>query len=74
MLGLLDALDININSHAELFDVLDADLSGQLEVHELISGLMRLRGPTEKCDTIATLLGVRHMTSILEDIHSRLKE
>jgi len=74
MLKLLDDLDINMANLADLFDVLDADLSGQLEVHELISGLMRLRGPTEKCDSIATLLGVRHMTSMLEDIRSRLGE
>jgi hypothetical protein len=74
MLNLLDALDINMANLTDLFDVLDADLSGQLDVHELISGLMRLRGPPEKCDTIETLLGVRHMTSMLEDIRFRLGE
>eukprot|EP00930_Biecheleria_cincta_P076612 TRINITY_DN63818_c0_g1_i1.p1 TRINITY_DN63818_c0_g1~~TRINITY_DN63818_c0_g1_i1.p1 ORF type:complete len:609 (+),score=113.64 TRINITY_DN63818_c0_g1_i1:66-1892(+) len=53
---LLDALndaDIDLSAKFDLFDVLDADLSGELDFVELIEGLMRCRGPVSKNDVIA---------------------
>jgi len=68
MRQMLHDLEISFGSEAELFDVLDCDLSGELEVAELVEGLMKLRGPTDKCDAVASLLGIRYVTKIIEDI------
>ena len=37
----------------DLFDVLDADMSGELEFEEMIDGLLKCRGPASKTDIIA---------------------
>merc|ERR1712024_249530 len=42
---LLDDLGISTGNRLQLFDVLDCDLSGELEADEIMSGLMALRGP-----------------------------
>merc|ERR1712232_992711 len=68
---LLEEMDIGTANKTELFDVLDCDLSGELEVTEVVRGLMKLRGPSEKSDTVAALLGIRYMTSLIEEIHER---
>lgn len=72
LLDLLDNLDINTSNKAELFDVLDCDQNGFLDVHELITGLMRMRGPPQKSDSVAALLGVRHLVAVVEKIQARL--
>mmetsp|Transcript_39780 Transcript_39780/g.72339 ORF Transcript_39780/g.72339 Transcript_39780/m.72339 type:complete len:97 (+) Transcript_39780:1-291(+) len=43
----------------DLFDVLDADMSGELTLEELIDGLMRLRGPITKRDMVGVRTQVR---------------
>eukprot|EP00928_Gymnodinium_smaydae_P054225 TRINITY_DN38038_c0_g1_i1.p1 TRINITY_DN38038_c0_g1~~TRINITY_DN38038_c0_g1_i1.p1 ORF type:complete len:747 (+),score=148.76 TRINITY_DN38038_c0_g1_i1:166-2406(+) len=72
LLDLLDELDVVTANKAELFDVLDCDLSGELEIGEVVSGIMKLRGAAEKNDIVATLLGVRYMTALLKDIHEKV--
>merc|ERR1712039_36858 len=67
---LVDA-GIETASKAELFDVLDVDMGGELTVEELVAGLMRLRGPLTKTDMIAIRLQVRYMTSMVEVMHGR---
>jgi len=73
MVDLLAELDIAVANKNELFDALDSDLSGELEVPELITGLMRLRGPADKSDAVAALLGVRHNTKVIEEMSEVLK-
>jgi hypothetical protein len=68
-LNMLDDLDIGTSNKSQLFDVLDCDLSGELEVAEVISGLMKLRGPSDKSDAVASLLGIRYMTTKLDEVH-----
>mmetsp|Transcript_47820 Transcript_47820/g.89528 ORF Transcript_47820/g.89528 Transcript_47820/m.89528 type:complete len:109 (-) Transcript_47820:63-389(-) len=67
MQDLMEALEINTCDHAGLFDVLDADLSGELELDEVVTGLMNLRGPAEKADMVGTLLCARVIQQILRD-------
>jgi len=59
--ALLDDLDIGYNSRGALFDVLDANCNGVLEVSELVQGLLKLRGAAEKGDIIASLLAIRSL-------------
>lgn len=63
---LLEQAEIETSNTSELFDVLDADMGGKLSMDELITGLMRLRGPVTKADIVAVRLKVRNLTKILE--------
>jgi len=58
---MLDDLDINIPNKKDLFDVLDADQSGHIDLRELVQGLMKLRGFASKTDAVATLLSLRSL-------------
>eukprot|EP00812_Abedinium_dasypus_P014698 NODE_824_length_1350_cov_419.744402.p1 GENE.NODE_824_length_1350_cov_419.744402~~NODE_824_length_1350_cov_419.744402.p1 ORF type:complete len:407 (+),score=137.10 NODE_824_length_1350_cov_419.744402:88-1221(+) len=56
--ALLDDLDIT-QERARLFDVLDADGDGRLDIKELIRGLLRVRGDSQRSDTVSVLLSMR---------------
>ncbi|CAE7552527.1 CACNA1F [Symbiodinium natans] len=56
MQELLTFCKIETATKYDLFDVLDADLGGQLHFSELVEGLMQLRGPITKCDVISLRL------------------
>jgi len=56
---MLDDLDISVNSRGTLFEVLDANCNGTLEVSELVQGLLKLRGSADKGDVVASLLAIR---------------
>jgi hypothetical protein len=71
-LTMLDSLEINTANKAELFDVLDSDQSGELEVGEIIAGLMTMRGPPQKSDMVAARLGIRHTVAVVEKIREKL--
>lgn len=65
---LLDDLEINCDRN-ELFDVLDADGSGEIDVYEMISGLMKMRsGGSDKSDAVATLLHLRAVQDSLRKL------
>ena len=49
---------IETATKSELFDVLDADMGGELTLSELRNGLMRLRGPITKSDIVAVRLEI----------------
>jgi len=58
---MLDDLDINMPNKKDLFEVLDADQSGHIDLRELVQGLMKLRGYASKTDAVATLLALRSL-------------
>merc|ERR1712146_724677 len=60
-IDLLNASDIDTTTRNDLFDILDADMGGSLGLDEVVTGLMKLRGPVSKNDIIAIRLKVRHM-------------
>ncbi|CAE7682796.1 Cacna1c [Symbiodinium sp. CCMP2456] len=68
----LDDSEIDLSCKSDLFDVLDADLSGELEFEEMIDGLLKCRGPASKTDIIAvrlkTALLVKLMTQVCEKL------
>lgn len=72
LLETLNEAEIDLSCKSDLFDVLDADLSGELEFEEMIDGLLKCRGPASKTDIIAirlkTRLLVRMMTQICEKL------
>merc|ERR1712087_282149 len=66
--AMLEEVDIETSTKFELFDVLDVDMGGELEIDELIGGLMSLRGPISKSDMMAVRLQMRHCTKVIERI------
>jgi len=63
---ILNELDIAAADHLSLFDTLDVDHGGSVDVDELIAGIKRLRGDARKSDIVAVILAVRHMTEMLD--------
>merc|ERR1719421_2866319 len=63
---LLD-MDISDTDHVVLFDVLDADGSGNLSVAETVQGLVQVQAPARALDIVAVRLGMRAMQRQLKD-------
>lgn len=68
LLETLADAEIDLSCKSDLFDTLDADLSGVLEFEEMIDGLLKCRGPASKTDIIA----IRLKTSLLVNMMTRL--
>lgn len=64
---LLEDLDISRLSRSQLFDILDSDGNGYLAVSEIVEGIMKLRGPADKGDTISTVLMMRAFQKHMHD-------
>eukprot|EP00434_Breviolum_minutum_P021753 symbB.v1.2.019201.t1/scaffold1512.1/size114451/12 len=72
LISRLDESEIDMSCKSDLFDVLDADLSGELEFEEMVDGLLKCRGPVSKTDIIAIRLKssliVRMMNAVCEKL------
>merc|ERR1711920_1187242 len=72
---LLEDLEISVQNHNKLFDIIDSNGSGSLDIGELIEGLMKLRGPADKGDIVCASLMVRstqrHLRKVEADMFSR---
>eukprot|EP00434_Breviolum_minutum_P028118 symbB.v1.2.024873.t1/scaffold2375.1/size80792/1 len=55
---LMDELDLPPD-RANLFEVIDADGSGTLQMAELLHGLLKIRGEVNKSDTVASYLATK---------------
>merc|ERR1711972_1168982 len=72
---LLEDLEISVSNHSKLFDIIDSNGSGSLDVGELIEGPMKLRGPADKGDVVCAALMVRstqrHLRKLENDFQKR---
>ena len=66
---LMDDLELPPD-RANLFEIIDADGSGTLQITELLQGLLKIRGEINKSDTIAAYL----VTKALQETFSEHKE
>jgi len=64
---LMDELDLP-PERATLFEVIDADGSGTLQITELVQGLLKIRGDISKSDTVAALLATKAVQRIVEEM------
>jgi len=62
---LLSALDVAEEDHLDLFDTLDVDGGGSLDLGEIVSGIYKLRGDARKSDIVAVILIARHLNRSL---------
>jgi len=56
----------SLSDRASLFDIFDADGSGELHVVELVQGLLKVRGEARKSDILAALLSVRSLQRLVK--------
>lgn len=71
--ALMDQLDLPAN-RAQLFDAIDADGSGTLQVAELVQGLLKVRGEVSKSDAVASLLAAKSIQSMVLEMKAELLE
>jgi hypothetical protein len=64
----LSELDISHADQKDLFDTLDVDRGGTLDLTELIGGIAKLRGDAKKSDVVGVILSVRHVTLVLDQM------
>lgn len=72
LIQILDDADVDLSVKFDLFDVLDADISGELDFGELINGLMKCRGPVSKNDVIAIRNKVGHLVKMVTQIKEHI--
>ena len=72
LISRLDESEIDLSCKSDLFDVLDADLSGELEFEEMIDGLLKCRGPASKTDIIAVRLKTAFIVRMLLKVCEKL--
>jgi len=65
---ILEDLEVAVTSSSKLFDILDSNNNGSLDVNELAEGLMKLRGPADKGDVISATLTTRALQATLKDM------
>merc|ERR1711972_304575 len=70
----LRALDIPDEEQLDLFDTLDIDGGGTLDVEELIQGVYKLRGDARRSDIVGMSLQMRHMQEEIHSLQKDLKE
>jgi len=64
---LLSSLDVSEEDHLDLFDTLDVDGGGTLDLGEIVSGIGKLRGDARKSDIVTVILLARHFSRNLTD-------
>lgn len=64
---LMDELDLPPD-RANLFEVIDADGSGTLQMAELLHGLLKIRGEVNKSDTVASYLATKACQSMVQEL------
>jgi len=72
LIARLDESEIDLSCKSDLFDVLDADLSGELEFEEMVDGLLKCRGPASKTDIIAVRLKTAFLVRLVLKICEKL--
>jgi hypothetical protein len=67
VIALLEDLEVAVTDKTELFDVLDADASGEIDICEMVSALMKMRSSSsDKSDSVGTFLAVRATQDMLQ--------
>merc|ERR1719401_3314730 len=60
---ILKDLDVSEEDSQHLFDTLDADVSGSIDIEELLVGIEKLRGDARRSDIVSVNLKINNMVS-----------
>jgi len=66
---ILDGLDIEEADRHDLFDAIDADGNGFIELDELVEGITKMGGKARKADTVASRLKISTLLRRVEQTH-----
>lgn len=69
---ILDSLEVDAAERVDLFDALDADGNGYIEIDELVAGLVRMAGKASKADTVATRLKIDALQKRFTSAHAQI--
>lgn len=69
-----DEMDIDNADRCDLFDALDADGNGRIEIDELVGGLIRMSGKARRADTVATRLKMESLVKRLNSSNAQVME
>merc|ERR1712232_519100 len=65
---ILTELDVDEENQQDLFDNLDVDRGGTLDIGELLNGIGKMRGAARKADTIGVMLEARHISKLIKSL------
>merc|ERR1712224_938498 len=65
---LLEDVKVDPSTRSYLFDALDFECRGELDINTIVAGIMNLRGPMTKLDIVATRLKIMHIMRLTMDI------
>merc|ERR1712039_366927 len=71
---ILRTLDIPDGEQLDLFDTLDIDGGGTLDLEELIQGVYKLRGDARRSDIVGVSLQMRHMQEEISSMKSSMQK
>lgn len=66
--SILEKLEVSVTNSGRLFDILDANNNGALDVSELAEGLLKLKGPPDRGDAISTVLMMQSQQKAMQDL------
>eukprot|EP00928_Gymnodinium_smaydae_P006331 TRINITY_DN12234_c0_g2_i2.p1 TRINITY_DN12234_c0_g2~~TRINITY_DN12234_c0_g2_i2.p1 ORF type:complete len:666 (-),score=101.63 TRINITY_DN12234_c0_g2_i2:122-2119(-) len=70
---LLDELDIDEVDQQDLFDAMDADGNGRIEIEELVQGVIKMRGKARKVDVVAARLMLKTLNNRIAKLDSMIR-
>lgn len=70
---LMDDLDLPPD-RANLFEIIDADGSGTLQIAELVQGLLKIRGEINKSDAVAALLVSQSVQNLVVEMKTEFSQ
>merc|ERR1719330_646798 len=71
---LLTDLDVSDEDQIDLFDTLDVDGSGAIDIEELVIGICKLRGDARRSDIVGVALIVRNISMELTKFEAALAD
>jgi len=71
---LLRDLDISVANSSKLFDILDANQDGIVDIGELADGFLSLRGPANKGDIVSISLMVKAIQKSMAQVQAGQEE
>jgi len=71
--AILEDLDVSEEDRMGLFDTLDVDGGGTIDLHELISGIAKLRGDPRRADIIEVGLILRSVQAAFQDFEQDMR-
>merc|ERR1712176_901605 len=65
---LLEDVKVDPSTRSYLFDALDFECRGELDINTIVAGIMNLRGPITKLDIVTTRLKIMHIMRLTMDL------